>query len=148
MISGNKATKQVRNFWFRQTSFSLYSTFPLKYQWNNNNNKKKITAIFLKQNWAVYQTFCLFVGNKWYLFIRPFIRPLSINSWFSFSFLLGEGMSGGSIFLSSFFCLFFKSNLPIHITFTVLIMIQKKTYFIKAFLSITESLFYALTNYV
>ena len=26
----------------------------------------------------------LFVGKKWYIFIRPFIRPFSMNSWFFF----------------------------------------------------------------
>ena len=94
-------SKQVRNFWFRQTSFSLYSTFPLKYQWNINNNEKKdnscfskpelsslsnILSVCWKQMVSIHSSVHSSFKYKFMVFFLLFIGGRDVR-WFNFSFL-------------------------------------------------------------
>ena len=133
MISGNKNTNHVRNFWFRQTIYRIIIIIiiimiiiimiiiimiiiiMIMIRRRRRRRIKKVKAISLKPNRSVYETFSLFVCWKQMVY-HSFVLSVWIHgfSFFFFFFFARRGCQGS---ISSFTFLFFKVNLPIHITF-------------------------------
>ena len=91
----------------------------------------------------------LFVGKKWYIFIRPFIRPFSMNSWFFFFlfFFFARRDVRDPFFLLLFYFLKLITY-SYHLLHFFKYDTKRILCFIKVFPSSTEYLFCALTIYV
>ena len=100
VISGNKNTKHVRNFWFRQTFYRIIIIIIIiiiMIRRRRRRRIKKVKAISLKHNRSVYETFSLFVCWKQMVYIYTSIHSsfqYEFMVFFFFFFFSRGGMSG------------------------------------------------------
>ena len=127
MISGNKNTKHVRNFWFRQTidriiiiiiiiMMIIIIIIMIMIRRRRSRRIKKVKGKTQPISLLNILSFCLLETNGIYLYVHSFVLSVWIHGFsFFFCFFFARRGCQGSIF--SFTFLFFKVNLPIHITF-------------------------------